>query len=56
MKKVEHAGSIINLNEFGLNHKVEIIDEILPESSNNLLKKFFKELRNEKKKTRNENK
>ncbi len=38
-------GSVINVNDLKLNHKVEITSGILEEESKEIIQKFFKELR-----------
>ena len=49
-EKTGAAGSVFNLfNDYTFNHKVEIETGILKEDCENILKKFFKELREMKK-------
>ncbi len=41
-------GSVLNINDLNLNHKIEIENGILEEESKELIQKFFKELRDGK--------
>ncbi len=43
-------GSVINVNDLSLNHKIEITNGILEEESRELIQSFFKELRDGKQK------
>ena len=43
-------GSVVNVNDFKLNHKVEITSRILEEESKDIIQSFFKELRDGKQK------
>lgn len=43
-------GSVINVNELNLNHKIEITSGILEKESKDIIQKFFKELRDGKQK------
>ena len=47
--KTGAMGSIIDINEIKSNHKIEIEKGVLLEESEQLLKTFFKKLRDEKK-------
>ena len=48
-------GSIIDINEIKSNHKIEIEKGVLLEESEQLLKTFFKKLRDEKKRKKEDN-
>lgn len=48
-KKAGACGSKLNLNEFNLNHKVEITENILEYECSKILSDFFKRLRDDKK-------
>lgn len=48
--KAGSLGSIINLNEYPYNHKLEITGGVLEEECSSILSDFFKELRIKKKK------
>lgn len=48
-KKAGACGSKLNLNEFNLNHKVEITENILEDECSKILSDFFKRLRDDKK-------
>ena len=43
------AGSVLNLEMDGFNHKVEVIRGVLQEECSSMLSDFFKELREKKK-------
>lgn len=43
-------GSVLNVNDLNLNHKVEITSGVLKEESKEIIQKFFKELRDGKQK------
>ncbi len=45
-------GSIININEIKSNHNINIEKGILAKESEEILKTFFKELRDEKKRNK----
>ncbi|MEG1743108.1 MAG: tRNA adenosine(34) deaminase TadA [Clostridia bacterium] len=47
-KKAGAFGSVLNLNEFPLNHKCELLGGVLEQECAALLSTFFKELRNKK--------
>ena len=49
-KKTGACGSVFNLFEYEFNHKVKVETEILQSECEKILKDFFKELRNSKKK------
>ena len=49
-KKTGACGSVFNLFEYEFNHKVEVETEILQPECETVLKDFFKELRDSKKK------
>ena len=49
-KKTGACGSVFNLFEYVFNHKVEVETEILQPECETVLKEFFKELRDNKKK------
>ena len=49
-KKTGACGSVFNLFEYEFNHKVEVETEILQPKCEKVLKEFFKELRDNKKK------
>ena len=47
--KAGSAGSVVNLlDQKGFNHRCEIVEGILREECSNILKEFFKDLRNKK--------
>ena len=48
-------GSIIDINEIKSNHKIEIEKGVLLEESEKMLKTFFKKLRDEKKRKKEDN-
>ena len=53
--KTGAMGSIIDINEIKSNHKIEIEKGVLLEESEQLLKTFFKKLRDEKKRKKEDN-
>ena len=50
-KKAGSVGSVVNLFELPYNHKPEVTAGVLRDECSDILKNFFKELRNEKRKT-----
>lgn len=53
--KTGACGSVLNLFNYNFNHKVEVEKEILQQDCENMLKKFFAELRQKKKNINLEN-
>lgn len=53
--KTGACGSVLDLNEYKFNHKIEIEKYILRDECESILKKFFKELRERKKNEKNAN-
>ena len=53
--KTGAMGSIIDINEIKSNHKIEIEKGVLLKESEQLLKTFFKKLRDEKKRKKEDN-
>lgn len=48
MKKLEQLGSVLNMFGYKFNHKVEVEKGILQKECEDILKNFFKNLRDKK--------